>query len=436
MVVADAPALVESAAAWRPATRLAFRFSIVYFGLYVLCTQMLPTLMPGINAFGSLEDRPPVRTIVSWTATHLFRVTRPLVVTGSGSGDKTFDWVEAFCILIAAAATAFIWSAVDRRRAAYPSLFKWFRVFVRFSLGSTMFVYGFDKIVPLQMGYPGPFRLVEPFGNFSPMGVLWSSIGASPAYEICAGAAEILGGVLVMIPQTALLGAIVCLFDVVEIFTLNMTYDVPVKLFSFHLILFALVVLAPDTSRLFDFFIRNRPVNAAADRRVFRSRRAVRIGLTLELLFVAYLAGMNLVSARQAWTRFGGGAPKSPLYGVWNVQRLTLDGTAPPAVGEPTVWRRVLFDQPGTIGVQHMDDTIVHLGASFVAGKPTLLLNKPNDKAWHAEFTYEELARDRLVLDGTMDQQAIHAELRLADPDTFLLRSRGFHWIQEYPFNR
>ena len=33
-----------------------------------------------------------------------------------------------------------------------------------------------------------------------------------------------------------------------QIFTLNMTYDVPVKLFSFHLILMSLFLLAPDAS--------------------------------------------------------------------------------------------------------------------------------------------------------------------------------------------
>jgi hypothetical protein len=30
----------------------------------------------------------------------------------------------------------------------------------------------------------------------------------------------------------------------------------------------------------------------------------------------------------------------------------------------------------------------------------------------------------------------IHAELTLVDPNSFLLVTRGFHWIQEFPFNR
>ena len=46
-----------------------------------------------------------------------------------------------------------------------------------------------------------------------------------------------------------MLGALVCLVDAVEIFALNMTYDVPVKLFSFHLVIMSLFLLAPEFSQ-------------------------------------------------------------------------------------------------------------------------------------------------------------------------------------------
>jgi hypothetical protein len=43
---------------------------------------------------------------------------------------------------------------------------------------------------------------------------------------------------------------------------------------------------------------------------------------------------------------------------------------------------------------------------------------------------------DHLVLEGTMGFDTIRAELRKVDPSRFLLVSRGFHWINEVPFNR
>jgi hypothetical protein len=74
-----------------------------------------------------------------------------------------------------------VWSALDGRRPNYDFLYKWFRLFIRFALLSTLIVYGMDKGVPLQMPFPFLTRLVEPYGNFSPMGNLWAFIGGFAA---------------------------------------------------------------------------------------------------------------------------------------------------------------------------------------------------------------------------------------------------------------
>src|SRR4029077_1389650 len=126
------------------------------------------------------------------------------------------------------------------------------------SLGSTMLTYGMVKAVPLQMSAPGLTRLLEPFGNFSPMGVLWASIGASKGYEMFAGFMELIAGTLLFIPQLATLGAMVSFADSVQIFTLNMTSDVPVKLFSFQLVLMSLFLIAPEASRIANVLVFNR----------------------------------------------------------------------------------------------------------------------------------------------------------------------------------
>ena len=55
------------------------------YGQYL--TYLLVVLPVG--EFPNLGELPPVRPAVSWVATHVFRVSSPLVVTGSGSGDNT-----------------------------------------------------------------------------------------------------------------------------------------------------------------------------------------------------------------------------------------------------------------------------------------------------------------------------------------------------------
>lgn len=439
----DAPAQIAQlpqdsrAPQWSLAGHVAFRFCFVYFGLFSLYTQV----------FGGLISIPtvdipdpaslwPMRQIVFWTAAHIFHAKLPLVYAGSGSGDKTFDWVVAFCLLVFAALATAIWSALDRRRENYVTLAKWFRLFIRFSLASTMIGYGVDKVIPLQMPLPYLTRLIEPFRNFSPMGVLWSSIGASPAYEIFAGCAELLGGVLLVCPRTAMLGALVCVADMTQVFMLNMTYDVPVKLFSFHLLLMALFLLAPESQRLLDFFLHNRAVASSTQPQLFSTPRGNRIALMAQIIFGMWMVGVSVYGAWSGWHTYGNGQPKSPLYGIWNVDDLSIDGQLrSPLVIDYDRWRRAVFDFPDGMAFQRMDDSFAYYGASINTKDRTLALTKYSDQNWKASFTFQRPAEDQLILDGAMDSHKIHMQLRMMDRSKFLLLNRGFHWVQEYPFN-
>jgi hypothetical protein len=407
---------------WSAGKRAAFRFGFLYFGLYCVTTQILGGLLP----FPKVEipdpaTLAPVRPVVLWTAAHVFHAKTPLVYTGSGSGDKTFDWVLAVCTLAAAAVGTAMWTALDRRRADYTRLYRWFHAGMRFAVGSEMLLYGMVKLVPLQMPFPALARLVEPFGNFSPMGVLWSQVGASPAYEMCTGAAEILGGVLLFFPRTAMLGALVCLADASEIFTLNMTYDVPVKLFSFHLIVMSLVLLGPELRRMARFFFGTGSVDGPRLPRW--GRRAVAAQAVYGLLLVAG----NGYGARQSWKQYGGGAAKSELYGIWNVEE--------PGTGKDA-WRRVIFDRPGTMWYQLMDDTIPRYPAKIDGKGGTITLTKAGDKNWKAELKFQRAGADAMRMFGEMDGKPVMLRLRMMDRGKMMLVSRGFHWIQEYPFNR
>jgi uncharacterized membrane protein YphA (DoxX/SURF4 family) len=422
---------------WSLRSRVAFRFCLVYFGLFCLLTQISGGFLPIPNF--EIPDPStlwPTRQIVTWTATHIFQVTHPLVYM-SGSGDKTFDWVLAFCLLVVAAAATIIWSILDRKRQNYVTLHKWFWLFLRFALASQMLAYGMAKVVPLQMPFPYLTRLLEPFGNFSPMGVLWSSVGASPAYETFAGCAEVLAGILLIIPRTTMLGAMVCLADSIQIFTLNMTYDVPVKLFSFHLILMCLFLLALEFRRLADFFFLNRVPGPSTQSSLFVTRRANRISLAVQIIFGMLLLGMNTYGSWSDWYKYGGGAPKSTLYGIWNVDQFVIDGQLrSPLLTDGDRWRRAIFEFPIRMAFQRMDDSLARYGASINVNDKTLELTKDNDKSWKANFTFQRVSESQLTLDGNMDSHKVHMQLQLVDRKTFLLVNRGFHWVQEYPFNR
>jgi hypothetical protein len=99
-------------------------------------------------------------------------------------------------------------------------------------------------------------------------------------------------------------------------------------------------------------------------------------------------------------------------------------------------WRRLVFDSPERMSFQRMDDSYAGFASAIDTNKKTLALTKNDDNKWKANFIFERPTQDRLTLDGEMDGHKTHLELQLADRSKFLLVSRGFHWVQENPFNR
>jgi hypothetical protein len=430
---------------WSLAARIGFRFCLIYLGLFCLATQIFTSLFSATQGadIPDLGTLWPLRPMVFWTAEHIFHVKAPLSFGGnSGSGDCMFGWILAFCLLVIAAFAAGIWSILDRRRNNYAELHTWFRLFVRFALAGQMINYGLAKVVPLQMPYPSLTRLLQPFGTFSPMGVLWNSIGAAPAYEIFAGCAEVIGGLLLIVPRTATLGALICLADMIQVFMLNMTYDVPVKLFAFHLILLSCFLVASDVPRLASVFVLNRDTAASAPERLFYSIRANRIAFVAQILLALWLLAMNGYNVRQNWSTFGGGRPHSALYGIWEVNQMSIDNQQrPPLLTDGERWRRVIFDFPNQMAFQRMDDSFTPYAAAINLADKTLVLTKRSDENWTAKFSFQRPAQDQLILDGRiedgrMEGHQIHMAMQLTDRNKFLLVRRGFHWIQEFPLNR
>ena len=421
---------------WHLGPRIAFRFCFLYFGLFCLSTQILGGFLPipkvDIPDFSLLWQ-----PIVFWTAARVFDAKLPLVYTGSGSGDKTFDWVLVFCLLIFSLVATAVWSLLDRKRTNYAILHKWFRVFIRFSLAGQMLSYGMAKVIPLQMPFPYLTQLLEPFGNFSPMGVLWSSIGSSRGYEVFAGCAETLAGGLLVFARTTPLGALLGLFEMTNVFMLNMTYDVPVKLFSFHLILLNLFLLAPELRRFINFFIRNSVASPSPEDPLFDDARRNRIAFWSQVGLGVWLLTMNLYGSGQMWFEYGGGREKSPLYGIWNVMGMSIDGRLRPLLlTDNDLWRNAVFDFPERMTVQRMNGEFSGYKVSLKMDAKTLELTRNNGKNAKSNLTFQQPAPGQLVLGGMLDGHKVQMQLEVMDRNQFLLVNRGFHWVQEYPFNR
>ena len=419
---------------WTLTKRIAFRFVFAYLVLYIIPfpVDSLPFTTTLVEKYTNVWQ-----AIVPWVGKHLLHLSYDITIFTNGSGDTTYNYVQVLCFLILATIAAAIWSVLDRRRLNYEQLYQWLRLYVRFSLASALIGYGAFKIIPVQM--PAPFftRLVEPYGDSSPMGLLWAFIGASNGFQIFTGCAEMFGGLLLLLPRTTLFGAVVSLADTTLIFILNMCYDVPVKLYSFHLLMLSVFLIAPDLRRLANLFLFNRSVEAVELFHLFRRKWLNRSVLALQIVFGLYLLGSSFYQSYEQLKVRRPSAPKPPLYGIWLVDEFTIDGQGrPQLLSDPTRWQRVILQFPGALTVQPMSGPNQSFVLELDMEGRTLSLGKRNDPEWKASFSFEEKNPELITMEGELDGHRTYAKLVRFDETKFLLNTRGFHWIQEFPFNR
>jgi hypothetical protein len=157
----------------------------------------------------------------------------------------------------------------------------------------------------------------------------------------------------------------------------------------------------------------------------------------VQIVLWIWILGLDSYQSAAHWKDYGGGRPKPPLYGIWDIKELKIDGQVRPALlTDNDRWRRLIFDFPNTATVQHLDDSFENYGASVDVSKGTLAITRQSDKAWKADLKFTRSAPDRLNMEGTMAGHAAEIQLHRVDENKFLLKSRGFHWVQEYPVIR
>ncbi|MDO4264738.1 MAG: hypothetical protein Q4C67_11125 [Deinococcus sp.] len=169
----------------------------------------------------------------------------------TGSGDTALDWALFGLLFLVALIGGTLWTALQKRPPAWqmPAL----SGFLRFFLAIWLLSYGLIKFNFGQFGLLQAEQLGTSYGESSPMGLLWRFMAASPGYQWLAGAAEVLPALLLLHRRTVTLGALLSTVTLTNVFALNLLYDVPVKLFSGHLLLAALVLAAADLPRLWAF---------------------------------------------------------------------------------------------------------------------------------------------------------------------------------------
>jgi hypothetical protein len=442
----DTAAPLPAASYWSFGTRLAFRAAFCYFMLYALCcgNATIWEVIPfHVGEFLENWTNWPFEHTAQWLSLHVFHFTGVgATLHGSGSGDKLLDWVALGVMAAVALVAMLIWTllaetrSAERRALSYPRLFFWFRLTLRLTLGYAMLNYGSVKLFPLQMSPPSLAVLNEPLGNTSPMTMLWTLIGLNPIYEMICGAAEMAAGALILFRRTALLGALLTAFLTTNIVLYNFCFDVPVKIYAAHLLLMSLVLLAPWTPALINFFILHRPCAPFGG----WTRPARRYGLRIETVATAVVLVLTLaISGVQLWQAYEHqlASQRHPpaLTGEWHV----ASATKPFLTGDGVALQDIFFEPTGRAMFRSTDGVLWRGGSDLDEKKHTLQLYCNGHNGEPPLYAMAQPDANHLILTPTGKDAKNDGVLTLARvplPAHYPLEERGFHLVNEWGLER
>ena len=420
---------------WSFTQKFLFRFFLILFLSYIFFNPngVLPYSDYVFNFY-----IPPFHQLMVWIAKNILHLSYPITVFTNGSGDTTYDYVVTLCIVVISLAAAVAWSIIDRRTSNYNKLFYWLRVIVRYYVAITMFAYGFAKVFKLQFPFFSPDRLLEPYGNSSPMGLAWNFLGFSQGYNYVMGFAELLSGILLLFRRTTTLGALITLAVAGNIMAINYCFDVPVKLLSTTLVVMSLFLLANDIHRLVNFFFLNKPTQAAQISAPFFRKKWPNILLAgLKYGLICYVIIANIQQALSGMKEYGDAAPRPPLHGIYNVETFVRNkDTLSSLTTDTTRWHQLMVSYPGFAFIKMMNDTTKGFAFNVDTATKKIEMFSYKDTAKKSNFVYSLPQQNTLLFIGKLNNDSVVIQMKRYDLNNFRLTSRGFHWVNEYPFNR
>ena len=319
----------------------------------------------------------------------------------NGGADSMAEWcLHLGWILVALVITA-VWTALDRHRPNYRGLAALLLVFARFGLAVSMLLYGLAKLIPTQMAYMMlPGYQIQMVGDVSLMNTLWGFMGASDPYSVAAGLVEFVAGALLLWRRTWLLGALIAVVAMGQVFLLNLFYDVPVKLVSGQLLFIAVAITTPYWRSLAQTVLqRGAPEPVALWPALGSGRRWLRRTGTVAKFTIAgvvtvLVATFSVVTYQQIRHR------ESDIDGVWRATSFTVEGEqATLQQTSPAPWTNVaIADRVGDY-------------TSFVTQVP----------AGYVTVYQFEIHDDRLEIKRHESDPPIMLHFRLDGPDRLML---------------
>jgi hypothetical protein len=149
-----------------------------------------------------------------------------------------------FCIPLSIAASQYL--EVSKGEKLWALLL----IVIRYYLVLQLMIYGWNKIFKWQFYLPEPNTLATPIGNLSKEMVFWSLIGSSYGYSVFAGIMEVIPAIMLLFKRTRIIGALLSFGVLLQVFVMNLSFDISVKFYSFFLLMLSAIILITNKRKI------------------------------------------------------------------------------------------------------------------------------------------------------------------------------------------
>jgi hypothetical protein len=424
---------ITSQSHWPLWRKVLFRCCFIFFVLIAVPINWLGSV-PGLGWLIDLYS-----SFDSWlvnSANRAFLHVKPVLVPLNGSGDTSYGWAALWTYCCMALAGGLIWSVLDRKRPAYVQLNYWLCVLLRFHLAFIALGYGIAKLFLTQMPFPNTSELATPLGDFLPMRLSWMFIGYSAPYQFFSGLMECLAGLLLLYRRTATLGTMLAFGVFLNVAVLNLSYDIPVKIFSIEMVAVSGYLLANEWKRIACFFLLNRPADACSIYHFPLRRRWMRIGrIVLKCCFLILAIGFTTAQTMELHDYYNNKTYEALKPGLYDVSTQSING-AELLPTDSLRWKDVALDGKRSGSMKTADTSFdrIYGRGYFVydvdTAQRTMELRRMSNDNLVASLHYIQPDTASIMLSGRYKGDSVQVMLKRS-PHQFQLAERQFHWLSE-----
>jgi hypothetical protein len=133
---------------------------------------------------------------------------------------------------------------------------------------------------------------------------------------------------------------------------------------------------------------------------------------------------------------YGVDAPKTPLYGLYKPTQFIKNSDTLRVYSDSAEWKYLVIEWEGVASVRQLNDRSYRLNFNVDTIKKSIALNLQTDTVNKYHVNYKQLNDSTLNLNGVFMKDTINFTFKKVNTANFRLMNRGFHWVNEYPFNR